>query len=107
MFLKTSNKNRQFHIDIDMKWAAIEGIRLRNETEVTCHCSEENCEIGSHSPCWGDCDRRKNFFFQACLKAQEKWYSQGAEEAKGVETTLLQLQGKARSPVPVTPLVFP
>lgn len=26
---------------IDMKWAAIEGIKLRNETEVTCHCSEE------------------------------------------------------------------
>ena len=24
-----------------MKWAAIEGIKLRNETEVTCHRSEK------------------------------------------------------------------
>ena len=65
MFLKTSNKNRQFCIDIDRKWTAIEVIKLRNETEVTCHCSEEDCEIGSHSPGWGDDGKRgKNISFQ-------------------------------------------
>lgn len=38
---RCSNKSRQFCIDIDMKRAAIEGIKLRNEAEGTCDCSEE------------------------------------------------------------------
>ena len=33
--------------------------------QVTCHCSEEDCEIGSHSPGWGDDSKRgKNISFQ-------------------------------------------